>query len=210
MSNKTMKIEFEITSYNLLDESDGVPTEMKLLYVPDVNLEDNFLSVVDNIVSSFRIEDTGEFDNNYYLCNIYEELWSEHFKGELLNKYLRSIDKHDYSKLDITIKELNEQFNLSNKRIKLIIPCNGGNGDMKFFFHINRDKQKIVPHIHCRYCGIEAEIDLNKVEFMKESFHSRRISQRALNIVQKYQQELIEYFNKIEEMEENVKFTMIV
>ena len=208
MQKDTIKMEFEIISYNLLEESDEVPTEMKILYEPNIDSSLNFLSVVKDIVESFKIKDSEE--TNYYLDNLYEELWSEYFKEECLQEILKNVDKHDYSKFNVTIKELDEQFNLDNKRIKIIILCNGGNGDMQFFYHIDRTKTKLVPHIHCKYCGVERSIDLNKLEFIKDSFHSKRISELALNTVKRHQTQFIDYWNKIKIDGENVKFVMTI
>lgn len=208
--NETIKIEFEIISYNLLGENEHIPTEMRVVYEPKIDLSENFLSVINNVVENFRICNGLDNVSNFYLNNIYEELWREYFDDDLLEELLRNVDKHNYSRFDVTVRELDTQFNLSNKRIRIVIPCNGGNGDMCFFFHINPKNIKQIPHIHCRYCGIESLIDLIKLEFIRDNFHSKNLSEHALAIVKRHQEEFINYFDKIKEDGEKIKFTMIV
>lgn len=210
MEKETTKIEFEVISYNLLATNEEMPTEMRVVFERNVDVDENFLSVVEDIAQSFNLSDPLNKETNFYLDNIYEELWGEFFESELLRKMLNDIDKHNYSRFDVTIKELNDQFNLSNKRIKIVIPCNGDNGKLSFFFHIDKRNTKPRPHIHCKYCNIETMIDLNKVEFITDSFHSTTISELALNTIRKHQQELINYFDKIKHAGEKVKFVMTI
>ena len=210
MEKETTKIEFEVISYNILATNEEMPTEMRVVFVRNVDVDENFLSVVEDIAQSFNLSNTLNKETNFYLDNIYEELWGEFFESELLRKMLNDIDKHNYSRFDVTIKELNDQFNLSNKRIKIVIPCNGDNGKLSFFFHIDKRNTKPRPHIHCKYCNIETMIDLNKVEFITDDFHSITISELALNTIRKHQQELISYFEKIKQVGEKVKFVMTI
>ncbi|MCH5166704.1 MAG: DUF4160 domain-containing protein [Erysipelotrichales bacterium] len=210
MAKENMKIEFEVISYNLLANNDLIPTEVRVVYESNIDSSLNFLSVVNNIVESFKIKENLEQESNFYLDNIYEELWSEYFHKELLDELLKSVDKHNYSRFNVSVKELNDQFNLTNKRIKIVIPCNGGNGDLCFFFHIDPKNTKPRPHIHCKYCGLESMIDLRRLEFIKDNFHSMRISEIALDTVRRHQDELINYWDKIRLEGEKVKFTMIV
>lgn len=210
MKKETTKIEFEVISYNLLATNDEIPTEMRVVFDKNVDIYANFLSVVEDIVQGFNLSDSLDKGTNFYLANIYEELWSEFFEREFLKEMLNDIDKYNYSKFDVTIKELNDQFNLSNKRIKIVIPCNGDNGKMYFFFHIDKANTKPRPHIHCKYCNIETMIDLNKVEFINDGFHSTTISELALNTIRRHQQELINYFDKIKQEGEKVKFVMTI
>ena len=210
MKKDNIKIEFEIISYNLLAENDLIPTEMRILYEPSVDIHSNFLSVVQDIVDCFNISECKEKKCNFYLDNIYEELWKEHFEEELLEELLNNVDKHNYSRFNVTVKELDDQFNLSNKRLKIVIPCNGGNGDMCFFFNSEHKNSKLGPHIHCKYCNIETIIDLDKVEFIDDDFHSISLSELALNTIRRHKEDLIKYFEKVKLDGEKVKFIMTI
>lgn len=207
MKNQKVKLEFEITSYNLKEGNNDLPSEIKLTYIEEFDGNLNFLSVVNKLANAFRIKNAHEKQYAYYLENIYQILWSEFFDEEFIDNMIKNIDTQDYSKLDVTINELNEQFHLEGKRLALVIGSeNSQINGIRFFFHTKEHKHSASPHIHCLYCGVEKIIDLKTLEFINEPFKSIYTSRLAINLVTKYQKSLIDYWDRVLTEGETVEF----
>lgn len=210
MMNK-IKLEFEITSYNLSDENNNLPSEIKLTYVDEFDGNFNFLDIINDIANDFHIKSSSKTNYTYNLDNIYEILWSEYFDEEFISNMMKNIDKNNYSKLDVTLKELDNQFHLHDKKIPLVIDSEDEQiSGIRFFFHTKDDESEKTPHIHCRYSGVERKINLNTLEFIHEPFKSINKSRLAIRIVTKYQKSLINYWDKILAEGENVEFEVIL
>lgn len=208
MKQEQIKLKFNITSYNFTENDIDTPTEMNLIITKEVNVNKNFLKIVDAVARKYKLHNA---PTKYCLDDIYRILWSEHFSGSFLDELLKNIDKDDYSKLDVSVKELDNQFNIKDKTINLTILCEEYNKDMKFFFRIDKSKRNAIPHVHCRCCGKERIIDLKRLEFIENPFESRILTLQALNIVNKYQRELIKYWEKIIKSEEEIlEFDLVI
>lgn len=204
MNKEEIKLKFKITSYNLLSNNSELPNEINITISKKVKLEDNFLDVIESIANKYKLQDK----LNYYLEEIYRTLWSEHFDGIILDEMLKNIDEHNYDALNAKVEYLDKQFNLQNKIIKILILSNEKNYFMKFYFHINRNRKK---HVHCWCCGLERKIDLRNLEFIENSFTSKSLSCKALNIVHRYQDEFLGYWkNFIENEEEPIEFKLVI
>lgn len=207
MNKEEIKLKFKITSYNLLSNNSELPNKINITISKKVKLEDNFLDVIESIANKYKLQDK----LNYYLEEIYRTLWSEHFDGIILDEMLKNIDEHNYDALNAKVEYLDKQFNLQNKIIKILILSNEKNYFMKFYFHINRNRKKHIPHVHCWCCGLERKIDLRNLEFIENSFTSKSLSCKALNIVHRYQDEFLGYWkNFIENEEEPIEFKLVI
>lgn len=207
MTNNKIKMTFRIERYNLLNKEENEPTEMNLTLIKYVSVEDNFIDVIESIAQKYMFNDT----LNYHLEEIYRILWGEYFSDDILEEMLKSKNVYNYDILNTKVKFLNKQFNLENKVIKIIISENKNNYFMRFFFHINPQNDKVRPHVHCKCCGLERIIDLNTLEFIKESFISPNLSSKALNIVHLYKGELMNYWDTfIQNQEELIEFNLLI
>lgn len=204
MSEKEIVLRFKIIRYNMV--CNDLPNEMNLIINKKVNLDDNFIDTIESIVSVYKLGDK----INYYLADIYETLWSEHFDGLILNALLKNINLHNYDSLNTKIEHLDKQFNLKNKTIKIVILNDESNYFMKFFFHID-SKDRKLPHVHCKCCGLERIIDLNTLEFIESTFLSEDITNRAISIANRYRTEFMDYFEVLSKSgEELLEFVLVI
>ena len=207
MNNNRIKMNFKIERYNLISKEENEPTEMNLTLSKYVNIEDNFMEVIESVAHKYMFNE----NFNYYLEDIYHILWSEYFSDGVLEKLLKRKNVYDYDMLNTKVELLNKQFNLENKEIKIIISENKHSYFMRFFFHINSQSDKIRPHVHCKCCGLERIIDLTTLEFIEQSFISPNLSNKALNVVHLYKSELMNYWNNlIQNQEELIEFNLLI
>lgn len=206
MKEEKIKLTLKITRYNILEHNNSTPNEMNVIIKKEVNKDDNFISVIEDIASIYKLNDK----LYYYLEDIYETLWSEHFSGVILDDLLKNIDIHNYESLNTKVEYLDKQFNLQNKVIKIVILNRESEYFMKFFFHIDSN-DKSMPHVHCKCCGLERIINLNTLEFIGYTFLSESITKRAITIAHRYRSEFMEYFDVLSESgEELIEFNLVI
>lgn len=206
MNENEIILTFKITRYNMINYDFDQPHEMNLIINKKVSIDDNFINVIENIASTYKIGDK----LNYYLEGIYETLWSEHFDGVILDEILKNINLQNYDSLNTKIECLDKQFNLKNKVINIVILAHDSKYFMKFFFHID-SKDKVLPHVHCKCCGLERIINLNTLEFIEHPFLSESITKRAINIAYRYRSEFMEYFESLTKSgDELIEFKIVI
>lgn len=206
MSENKINLTFKITKYNMVQNDDNLPNEMNLVINKEINKDDNFLEVIESVASIYKDGD----ELNYYLEDIYETLWSEHFSGDSLDKLLKNINLHKYDWLNKKIEVLDKQFNLKNKVIKIVILNKKCRYFMKFFFHIDGE-DKLLPHIHCKCCGLERIINLCTLEFIESAFLSESVTKKAISIAYRYRSEFMEYYNAIRKSGEDlIDFYLVI
>lgn len=139
-----------------------------------------------------------DWKNHCDIFEINELFWSQFFNSDIL--YNLEYTQEDYIKMKIS--DLEKQFHISKTTIPVYLNYDGKGkaiGDtegIKFFFHTNEKDIHHIPHIHCKYSGVETRINLETLKIMDKPFKKSKMK-KALEIIQKNQSELINYWNSV-------------
>lgn len=132
----------------------------------------------------------------FRLLNSNELIWKKYFSDEIINHLSINNEYNDYL---YGLADLVINFKIDKKTIRLGIngPDLGaevGNCEgIRFFIHTRETSRHHLKHIHCIYGGEEAEINLETCEFIGKQFKNHKKSRRALEIVQKNQEQFNNY-----------------
>lgn len=142
----------------------------------------------------------------FYINNLF---WKQYFTDDIISdlKYTQA----DYRKMKI--EDLEKQFHISKILIPVYLNYDGKGGTVgdtegiKFFFHYNEKDIHHIPHIHCKYSGIETRVNLETLEIMDKPFKKSKMK-IAIEKIKKNQSGLINYWNKVVINGETLGFEM--
>lgn len=126
-------------------------------------------------------------------------LWSEFFDQEICQQ----INNDEF--LNLSLKELEKQFLVSNKILYIIVDPEGIGASIacvegiKIFFHVNEKDLHHTPHIHCAYSGEEFRVNLINNLPMKndKTFKNKRKTETAINFIRNHNSELLNYWHRV-------------
>lgn len=142
----------------------------------------------------------------FYINNLF---WKQYFTDDIISDLKYTQD--DYRKMKI--EDLEKQFHISNLLIPVYLNYDGKGGTVgdtegiKFFFHSNEKDIHHIPHIHCKYSGIETRVNLETLEIMDKPFKKSKMK-IAIKKIKKNQLGLINYWNKVVINGETLEFEM--
>lgn len=151
------------------------------------------------------------WENHCDIFQINELFWSQFFNNDII--YNLKYTQEDYTKMKIG--DLEKQFHISKAMILLYLNYDGKGGSVgntegiTFFFHTNEKDLHHIPHIHCKYSGIETRINLKTLKVIDKPFKKNKMK-KALEIIQKNQEELINYWNVVVVNGETMKFKISI
>lgn len=171
-----------------------------------------------------------DFECSFLLKDMYAKIKNTHNIDPLLTGHIKDIKKLLWSEYnfinfndcnneslyyDLSLKQLNDEFNISNRIIDIYYI--GGLGGMVgslngilFFFHTNEKDIHHKPHIHCKYNEIEYRIDLNTLKCLdKKTFKNPKLNKLAVEAVTINQSGLLKYWDDVIEKGKSSNFKMI-
>lgn len=200
---------FEIFSiyYNEKKERDHIITNLSKEYdenktlrvvLKEIYLEYNKMEKNSNV----------DWENFCDIFGINELFWGKFFD----KKFAANMDYSFSDYKDMTIGDLNKQFNISDILIPVVLNkdkgANVGNGEgIEFFFHTNEKDLHHRRHIHCKYAEITTRVDLDTLEPIDEPFKKSKMD-FAIKKIKENQKDLQKYWDAVVVRGETIKFKM--
>ena len=202
-------LNFEIFSiyYNEQQKRDHIITNFSKKYSEDKTLRE----VLKEIYLEFNKVERKNDDDWELCCDIFgvnELFWGQFFDKEFASNMDYSFS--DYK--DMTIRDLNKQFNISNMVIPVVLNkdkgANVGNAEgIEFFFYTNEKDIHHRRHIHCKYAETTTRIDLDTLEPIDEPFKKSKMD-FTIKKIKENQKGLQNYWDTVVVKGENIKFKM--
>lgn len=197
-----VKLKFKIESYYSNNR------KFKIIYIS--NNYDDTLKLSDILKSCYKkygIDNKEEY--NIDIFNINKLFWHKHFSDSIIANLEYNLSDYE----NLTLKQLEKQFSISNLEIPLCLNYNdagrsvGDSNGISFYFHSNEKDLHHVPHIHCKYSGIETRINIANLTVIDRPFKKNKMDY-ALNIVKENQKDLLLYWQKVIIDGESLKFNL--
>lgn len=182
---------------NSMEIKDDYSFEDNIFYIEkEYHEQMTFKEVLDRLYDEYKIGKNFS-EIKYDSWNLNEVLW-----GDMFSKYI--CNSMDYSLEDyfpLSLLELDNQFNISNKTFDLWINVDGigevlGEKEgVRFLFHLDeKDVHSGTPHIHVEYAEQSTRVNLNTLEIMNEPLKKSKMK-FALDVIKKNQKDLLDYWN---------------
>lgn len=171
-------------------------------------------TILKNIYETYGIDNdntTGGWKKNCDIFFIDHYLWSQYFTNDIIYYFCYTPD--DYMKM--AVSSLEKQFHIS--KIQLLVHLNrdgkggtsGRSEGISFFFHTNEKDLHHIPHIHCKYSGIETRVNLKTLEVMDKPFKKKKMK-LAIDKIKKNQIDLLNYWDIVIVNGEEMNFKMVI
>ena len=192
------------------------------LIIYDVDSDHYDFSIHDNLFECFDgnilfpdmmkklVQKHGICPFQIFVENLKQLTWGTLFKCYLLDD-INGYDFH-YKWLNSRISDLQDTFGLFDSELSIVIDgpgIGGGVGSyegIKFTINANeKDRHAYEPHVHCEYSGESLRLLIKNSQIMKNDkpFKNLKKLKKAQEWVQKNQQELLNCYLKINDIENN-------
>lgn len=199
-----VQLNFKIDIYEYGDWSSPIKTDIfSKEYSDNKTLED----VLKDLSKKYKTQ--LEYDLIRY-NNLGILLWGQYFDNEI------SCFLNDDELLLTSLYKLESQFNISTITLNVVINgggIGGGVGSEKglhFYFHTREKDVHKIPHIHVSYSGETISVNLETLQLFTKPFKNKKKTKDALQIIKKHQGQLINYWNKVVNKGESIKFNMFI
>lgn len=197
-----IKLKFKIESYYSNNR------KFKIIYISN-NYNDTLKlsDILKSLYKKYGIDNKEEY--NIDIFNINKLFWKKHFSDNIIANLEYNLSDYE----NLTLKQLEKQFSISNLEIPLCLNYNdagrsvGNNNGISFYFHSNEKDLHHIPHIHCKYSGIETRINIANLTIIDKPFKKNKMDY-ALNIVKENQKDLLLYWQKVVINGESLKFNL--
>ncbi len=200
-----IRLRFNIESFYWND--DYTQVSIKHRVVKSYPEETTFKKVLLKLYEEFGINNSKK--KNYFINDLNKTFWKKHFKKSIYNHI--DYELVDYEKLSII--ELENQFEISKLCFNLVInldgigACVGEKQGIRFEFHYNEKDIHHNAHIHCTYSGITTRVELKTLRILDKPFKKSKMD-RAIDLIKKNQDALLDYWEKSVIKGESIKFKM--
>lgn len=166
--------------------------------------------ILNGLIGKFYVDTYNHFA---YIRSLELKLWGNYFKN--LNSNSTFCDEREVSDYyKYKIGDLCNQFHINKGIIEVWIdpPIGGSVGccrGIHFFFHTNEKDLHHIPHIHVKQGEVEFRVNLLTLTIIdQKTFKNTSKTKLALNLIEKNQEDLINYWNKVVVEGESIKFKM--
>ena len=197
-----IKLKFKIESYY----SNNL--KVKTFYISN-NYDDTLKlsDVLRPLCRTYGIDNVGKY--NIIILNMNKLFWQRYFSDNIISNLEYTMSDYE----NLTLKQLEEQFSMSTLEIPICLNYNcagrsvGYSNGILFYFHSKEKDLHHVPHIHCKYSGIETRVNIVDLTIMDKPFKKNKMDY-ALNIIKENQKDLLLYWEKVVVKGESLKFNL--
>ncbi len=200
MANVSLR--FQVNVYNLkIKNPKKTPLFKSYYFWEEVDDNMKFIDLIEKITKRY----TKTKENPFYFEKQSELFWGQYFDDDIYC-YMDYDINYNPEKFNISIKKLDKQFHISENIIEFNIDGPGIGGEVgrengiHFFFHTNeKDIHVGTPHIHVKKGGIEYRVNLKSKEVMSNDkvFKNKKDNKIVEEFVDKFQEQLLDYWNRV-------------
>lgn len=189
-----IKLKIKVLSFYYLDKSFKKYFKE---YNINTSFDENktFGEVLNIIHNKYKIDNV--LFENYFIPHLTELLWKQYFSDEICYH----IDDKDEDYFNLTLYEMEKQFNISMLEIPVLLNYDGigkaiGTVEgIKLYFHLDEKDLHHNPHIHCKYSGNETRVEIETLKVLDRPFKKSKMD-IVKQFIMEHQEELLNYWDK--------------